>query len=228
MKYINITDWKSHQHYKDRRPTWIKLEIEIIDEFDKDGDVKKFFDLSDCAKLTFIGLLCLRANYNKKIPFKSEKSLKERLGFSKIELQPLVNNGYITIDTESVSKAYQVDTEKKSNLPPEREIEREGEREKEIYSIVEKLNSIANKNFKSTTDKTKQCINARFKEKFTLDDFFTVLENKKEWLSDSKMAKFYRPETLFGTKFESYLNEIKIDEGKNEFNRIYNAISKSQ
>ena len=28
-----------------------------------------------------------------------------------------------------------------------------------------------------------------------------------QWLNDSKMEKFLRPETLFGTKFEGYLNE---------------------
>jgi hypothetical protein len=32
-----------------------------------------------------------------------------------------------------------------------------------------------------------------------------------EWLSDPHWNKFLRPETLFGTKFESYLNQ---QEGK--------------
>lgn len=29
----------------------------------------------------------------------------------------------------------------------------------------------------------------------------------EEWLHDPAMNKFLRPETLFGTKFESYLNQ---------------------
>jgi hypothetical protein len=44
-------------------------------------------------------------------------------------------------------------------------------------------------------------------EGFTIDDFKTVIDKKcAEWLGDSKMEPYLRPETLFGTKFESYLN----------------------
>ena len=31
----------------------------------------------------------------------------------------------------------------------------------------------------------------------------------REWLNDEKMKPYLRPETLFGTKFESYLNRPK-------------------
>ena len=61
--------------------------------------------------------------------------------------------------------------------------------------------------YKDNTKKTREHINARFAEGFTLDDFKTVIDKKcVEWANDDKMAKFLRPETLFGTKFESYLN----------------------
>jgi len=44
---------------------------------------------------------------------------------------------------------------------------------------------------------------------FTLEDFKTVIDKKcADWLNDAKMCKFLRPETLFGPKFEGYLNEI--------------------
>ncbi|WP_436665978.1 conserved phage C-terminal domain-containing protein [Lactobacillus acidophilus] len=32
----------------------------------------------------------------------------------------------------------------------------------------------------------------------------------KQWLTDQKMKQYLRPETLFGTKFESYLNENEV------------------
>ena len=32
MQYIVVKNREEHQHYKDRRPYWIKLEIDIIDE----------------------------------------------------------------------------------------------------------------------------------------------------------------------------------------------------
>ena len=45
-------------------------------------------------------------------------------------------------------------------------------------------------------------------QKHTLEEFKIVIDKKtKQWLNDEKMCKFLRPETLFGTKFESYLNQ---------------------
>ena len=134
MKYITIEHWERHQHYKDRRPPWIKLEIEIIEEFDADGNFKKFHPMPDDAKLTFICLLCFRANFNEKIPFKDEEWLAKQLGIKTINLQPLVNAGYISIDSNSVAKPEQkCSTSAKSDTPErEREGETEGERETEI------------------------------------------------------------------------------------------------
>lgn len=77
-----------------------------------------------------------------------------------------------------------------------------------IIYIVEYLNEKADKNFKHTTNKTKTLINARLNEGFTKEDFIKVIDTKvREWINDKKMNQYLRPETLFGTKFESYLNQ---------------------
>ena len=80
----------------------------------------------------------------------------------------------------------------------------------EIYSrIIDRLNQSANKNYRSNTSKTIQLIEARLKEGFTEEDFYKVINKKcDEWLNDNCMNKYLRPETLFGTKFESYLNSV--------------------
>ena len=77
-----------------------------------------------------------------------------------------------------------------------------------IYNnIINYLNQSCNKHYKSNIAKTKKLIDARIKEGFTEDDFKKVIDNKKaQWLNDEKMNQYLRPETLFGTKFESYLN----------------------
>ena len=83
------------------------------------------------------------------------------------------------------------------------------EKEKEnIYSrVITRLNSVAGKSYKPTTKKTITCIDARLKEGFIEDDFYKVIEIKsKEWLG-TEYEKYLRPETLFGTKFEGYLNQ---------------------
>lgn len=74
--------------------------------------------------------------------------------------------------------------------------------------IIDYLNSRVNSNYRSTTKKTKDLIKARFNEGFTIDDFKIVIDKKTmEWINDNKMKVYLRPETLFGTKFESYLNQ---------------------
>ena len=79
--------------------------------------------------------------------------------------------------------------------------------------IVNYLNDVAGKKFKHTTRKTQTLIKARLREGFTVDDFKRVIDNKtKEWKHDPKMNKYLRPETLFGTKFESYLNEVPVEQ----------------
>lgn len=80
-----------------------------------------------------------------------------------------------------------------------------------IKDIVDYLNLKAKTKYKYTTKKTQILINARLKEHFTLEDFKIVIDNKtKEWLNDKKMCQYLRPETLFGTKFESYLNQKQV------------------
>ena len=79
--------------------------------------------------------------------------------------------------------------------------------DKEIYeTIVSYLNEKAGTKYKATTAKTKSAINARLADGFTLDDFKAVIDKKcAEWIG-TEWEKFLRPETLFGTKFEGYLN----------------------
>lgn len=94
------------------------------------------------------------------------------------------------------------------------EVGTNGEQEKEyirnirIKDIVDYLNLKAKTNYKHTAKKTQSLIKARVNDGFTLEDFKKVIDIKtSQWLGDPKMNKYLRPETLFGTKFESYLNE---------------------
>ncbi|PFZ08412.1 phage replication protein [Bacillus pseudomycoides] len=82
--------------------------------------------------------------------------------------------------------------------------------------IVSYLNEKAGKSYKHKTAKTRTLIKARFKDGFTIDDFKQVIDIKtKQWLKDVNMNQYLRPETLFGTKFEGYLNEKIKGAGSN-------------
>ena len=77
-----------------------------------------------------------------------------------------------------------------------------------IKTIVEYLNGVIGAHYKPDTPKTVSLIKARMREGFTVDDFKTVIDKKAaHWARDGDMQKYLRPETLFGTKFEGYLNE---------------------
>lgn len=73
--------------------------------------------------------------------------------------------------------------------------------------IIDYLNSKANTSFRHTTALTMKNIKARIKEGFELKDFYKVIDNKVLHWKDTDMERFLRPETLFGNKFEGYLNE---------------------
>lgn len=72
--------------------------------------------------------------------------------------------------------------------------------------IISHLNDKAGTRYRPGSGKTQGYINARYNEGYTLEDFKTVIDKKcEEWIG-TDMEKFLRPETLFGPKFESYLN----------------------
>ncbi len=76
----------------------------------------------------------------------------------------------------------------------------------DIKGIIDYLNICTNQHYKYTTTSTQKHIKQRLREGFTTEDFKIVIDRKSaEWMN-TDMQKYLRPETLFGTKFESYLN----------------------
>lgn len=74
--------------------------------------------------------------------------------------------------------------------------------------VIKYLNAKAGTNYRATNKATQRLIKARFNEGMTTKDFKKVIDNKcNDWLKDPKMCEYLRPATLFGSKFESYLNQ---------------------
>lgn len=98
-----------------------------------------------------------------------------------------------------------------------------------VKDIIEYLNSLLGTKFSYKTAKTQRDIKARLNENnYTLEDFKIVIDKKyKEW-KGTEFEKYLRPETLFGTKFESYLNQKqtykKQDETMDILAKIYNEL----
>lgn len=91
----------------------------------------------------------------------------------------------------------------------------QGEEDEIPYGeIVRHLNDAVGASYRPSSRKTRQLIHARWEEGFRLPDFIAVIDTMEEaWGEDPKMSAYLRPETLFGTKFEGYLNRPKARKG---------------
>lgn len=105
----------------------------------------------------------------------------------------------------------------KETLPPDKNSLQGGSKETlpnnellYIKIIIDYLNSATSSNYRYQSKATQRLIKARLNDGFTVADFKEVIDKKvKEW-KGTEMEKYIRPETLFGTKFESYLNQKKV------------------
>ena len=106
-------------------------------------------------------------------------------------------------DNVNVSDSVSVNDNKKKASPSD-----------EIITILEDLNkrTKSKKGFSPLAQCNQNLIKARMSEGFTVENFITVNEKKvKQWLHDPEMSKYLRPATLYGNKFDGYLNEVVCD-----------------
>lgn len=85
----------------------------------------------------------------------------------------------------------------------------------DVYKeVINYLNIKTNSNYKYSTKKNQTLIHARCEEGNTIENFKSVIDKKcKEWIG-TEWEKFLRPETLFGNKFEGYLNQKSKEDQK--------------
>ncbi|KAF0444678.1 hypothetical protein GBO93_10350, partial [Pediococcus acidilactici] len=75
--------------------------------------------------------------------------------------------------------------------------------------IIDYLNEKAGKHFRNV-ESNKKLIRARWHEGYRLDDFKKVIDNKVLDANDANSFftdKYLQPSTLFGNKFDQYLNQ---------------------
>lgn len=139
-------------------------------------------------------------------------------------LNELVKKGLIT---KEIGECGGVNYYKTKDIPIHEEVPKTAQKEPkiskyndEIIEVIEYLNQKTGSKFRNTASSGNP-IKSRLNEGFTVDDCKRVIDNKCDsWLSNEKMKVYLRPSTLFGNKFESYLNEsskketasYKIDE----------------
>ena len=112
------------------------------------------------------------------------------------------------------TKDRDIDIVRERDRDKDRNKDRDKDRDRDTENIISFLNSTTGSKYKASTDKTRRLIAARLAEGFTIDDFKAVITKKaKEW-QGTDMAQYLRPETLFGTKFEGYLNQPEVQNNR--------------
>lgn len=178
----------------------VRMALEVFKQFDMiEIDDESFINISNWDKHQSVqGLDKIRQQNRERVARHREKK-KIESGNADVTLPC---NGDVTDKELDLELELELDKDIKDIVP--------------YRDIVDYLNEKCNRDFKASTQKTKDMIKARWKEGFTLDDFKLVIDIKSnQWLTDEKMNAFLRPLTLFGTKFESYLNEGRTNNATN-------------
>lgn len=169
-------------------------------------------------------------NYIQKDRYK-ETVYKEEKALLKVK-----DNGVYSLDTECLQNVSSLEAQVRLGKDRlelgKKNIVEQSTAEYPYKAVIDYLNIKIGTAFKDKSKDSRKLIKARFDEGYTLDDFKTVIDKKvKEWGNDSNMVKFLRPSTLFGTKFESYLNQKTVaKKNDNQFNNFkqrdtdYNAL----
>jgi uncharacterized phage protein (TIGR02220 family) len=93
-----------------------------------------------------------------------------------------------------------------------------------INDIIGYLNNKTGRQYTTKAKDALRAINARISEGYALDDFKKVIDIKAEKWMGTEYEDYLRPITLFGTKFNSYINE-RPQQQQNSQSAIAKAIA---
>ncbi len=227
---LRIRGWDKWQSYRKDRgtPPWIKVHRVLLTN-------AEWAVLTDAEKGQLVSLWLIAADKGGEIPgdprvlrkvcmLDEEPNINKfiELGFIDGECQPSDNQVTTTCqpsdapetETETETDNYIVEQKTRQQIP--------------FKEIVSFLNETTGKDYKASTNGTKSHISARWSEGFRLDDFKTVICAKNtEWKGDPDMEKYIRPQTLFGAKFESYLQAAKETVTEKKSTWVKNDLFKS-
>ena len=92
---LSVKDWGRFQQYKDRNPTWIKLYLSLLDDYE-------FQKLPDATKAHLLLIWLLAARCDNRIPHDAEW-IAQRIGVQEknLRLEPLIEGGWLLVRTDA-------------------------------------------------------------------------------------------------------------------------------
>ncbi|KSU23354.1 conserved phage C-terminal domain-containing protein [Lactococcus lactis] len=145
-----------------------------------------------------------RYNETQYLEEKKQLVIAENGTYSKVGIPgviPTVSTGKDRLGKDRLGKSNNTMSDKSDDVIP--------------YSqIISYLNEKTGRSFR-TTEAHKRFIKARWNEDYKLDDFKKVVDNKvADWtgktINGQPAEKYLQPSTLFGTKFDNYLNQAPM------------------
>lgn len=96
-----------------------------------------------------------------------------------------------------------------------------------VEEIIAYLNMATGKKFSSTGVDNTKFVTKRLSENYSFEDFKHVIDVKTAKWKGTDMDEYLRPQTLFGNKFNAYLNET-INNGRQQTSSIQQTIDTAQ
>lgn len=96
-----------------------------------------------------------------------------------------------------------------------------------VEEIIAYLNMATGKKFSSTGVDNTKFVTKRLSENYSFEDFKHVIDVKTAKWKGTDMDEYLRPQTLFGGKFNAYLNET-INNGRQQTSSIQQTIDTAQ
>jgi uncharacterized phage protein (TIGR02220 family) len=217
---VEIKNWSKHNPRSDAKScTWFKMSNEFFND-------PEFYGASLESRMVWIFILSAASKkMSPKIKINTQmiaNSLGSRLESIDFAIEQLAFIGCLAISIApviSITSGPNVKTmllsSSVSNITEHNITEHNEDNITNIkpkfgpFEIINLLNSLCFTTFRNGQGHSRH-INARIEEGFTLEDFTAVIKFKfAEWSNDPKFAHCIRPETLFGTKMDSYLQASK-------------------
>ena len=114
MRYLRVKNLEKHQHYKDRRPPWIKLHAEVLNDY-------AFTCLQDASKAHLMLLWVLASRLDNKIPYDLAWITQQIGANGPVDMEELILQGFMEVFDDG-SKLL---APRKRSAMPETETERE-------------------------------------------------------------------------------------------------------
>lgn len=122
-RFLQVKNWSRFQQYKDRRPTWIKIYVELLDDYD-------FGKLPDAMKAHLVGIWLLAAQTDNKIAADVAWITRKINATERVDVKALISFGFLQYENvqkctdapEGVyleTETYTEETEKERGVPRE-------------------------------------------------------------------------------------------------------------